>query len=118
MLVLSLNQASASNLQEMLGEFYFEKEELFKDWYGVLCAFAGLSLLPFAMEFVEDVYKRQELGGDSGYGCTAHLQPWKWPHAQDKQGIQDHIGHKAHQIGLKWRLGISLGCEKPCKCKI
>lgn len=53
MLVLATNQASLSYVQEMLGQFYFERGEFLEDWYGVLCAFAGLGLLPFSLEFVE-----------------------------------------------------------------
>lgn len=51
MLVLSAFQGKASYLSEM--PFSFETRGVFTGGYGVLCAFSGLGLLPFALEDVE-----------------------------------------------------------------
>ena len=51
MLVLSAFQGKMSYLSEM--PFSFETKGVFAGGYGVLCAFSGLGLLPFALEDVE-----------------------------------------------------------------
>lgn len=51
MLVLSAFQGKAAYLSEM--PFSFENGGIFKGGYGVLCAFSGIGLLPFALEDVE-----------------------------------------------------------------
>lgn len=53
MLLLSVGQGKWEYLQEMLQDSSFTETRFLRSWYGILCAFSGLSLLPFALENVE-----------------------------------------------------------------
>lgn len=53
LMVLCIWQGKWIYLQEMLGDTSFTGRESADSIYGVLCAFSGIGLLPFSMEYVE-----------------------------------------------------------------
>lgn len=53
MLAVALGQGEVSYLMDMARSFEFRWEALASQWYGCICAFAGIGLLPFSLEFVE-----------------------------------------------------------------
>lgn len=53
MLVLCLGQASWQQVEDMWESFQFQSVDFRDSCYGLLCAFAGLTLLPFSLLFVE-----------------------------------------------------------------
>ncbi|MDO5337788.1 MAG: GerAB/ArcD/ProY family transporter [Eubacteriales bacterium] len=59
MLILSLKQGNPSYVKDMLSDASSQGFFSFGDWYGGVCAFAGLTLLPFSLKFVE---KRNSAG--------------------------------------------------------
>lgn len=59
MLLLSLRQGNFSYVEDMVSDFAGQDSFALGDWYGAVCAFAGLTLLPFSLKFVE---KRNSAG--------------------------------------------------------
>ena len=53
MLLLSVGQGKWEYLQEMVWNSSFSGQKILAGGYGVICAFSGLGLLPFALEHVE-----------------------------------------------------------------
>lgn len=53
MLLLSVGQGKWEYLQEMVWNSSFSGQKILTSGYGVICAFSGLGLLPFALEHVE-----------------------------------------------------------------
>ncbi len=53
MMILCLGQCRAAYLQEMAAAWVFDGREAVKSTYGILCAFSGVGLIPFALGNVE-----------------------------------------------------------------
>ena len=79
MLLLSVGQGKWEYLQEMLWNSSISGRKILADWYGVICGFSGLGLLPFGLEFVEKYKGRlkeydSKAGRDkAGVGKTVSL---------------------------------------------
>lgn len=52
-LILCIGQGKRAYLEEMLALYEWDIETFGQSFYGILCAFSGLSLLPFLLEYVE-----------------------------------------------------------------
>lgn len=67
MLALCLGQAKMDYFQEMLQSSGFTGEDILKNFYGALCAFSGLGLMPFVLG---DVEKNGSAGKAAAFGVV------------------------------------------------
>lgn len=58
MFLLSAGQGKWEYFQEMLWNSFFSGKKILNDGYRIICAFSGIGLLPFALEYVEQSGRR------------------------------------------------------------
>ena len=69
MLLLCAGQGKWEYLQEMVWNSSLSGRKVLADWYGVLCGFSGLGLLPFGLEYVG---KSKESAQEYGSGVRSY----------------------------------------------